>query len=195
MPAERNPEDVIPAAACRGSEDRLLCVEQKPAPRIGIHQAPMDWSFPDNMERPCKRDFCERSLLSPQCFSRPWCCRWRRRRKALCAAPRKARDRVNTTPVRSARWSAERSARSPARSAASSASRIVRAFANMLFTSGTLPIAMTMTSVSASRCPKAASLITTCRPNTTCSGYRYAYVNDHAVLVDPRTHRIVQIID
>ena len=27
------------------------------------------------------------------------------------------------------------------------------------------------------------------------SGYRYAYVNDHAVLVDPHTHRIVQIID
>ena len=27
------------------------------------------------------------------------------------------------------------------------------------------------------------------------SGYRYSYVNDHAVLVDPRTHRIVQIID
>jgi len=27
------------------------------------------------------------------------------------------------------------------------------------------------------------------------SGYRYTYVNDHAVLVDPRTHRIVQIID
>ena len=27
------------------------------------------------------------------------------------------------------------------------------------------------------------------------NGYRYAYVNDHAVLVDPRTHRIVQIID
>jgi hypothetical protein len=26
-------------------------------------------------------------------------------------------------------------------------------------------------------------------------GYRYAYVNDHAVLVDPRTHQIVQIID
>jgi hypothetical protein len=26
-------------------------------------------------------------------------------------------------------------------------------------------------------------------------GYRYAYVNDHAVLVDPRTHRIVQIVD
>jgi hypothetical protein len=26
-------------------------------------------------------------------------------------------------------------------------------------------------------------------------GYRYAYVNDHPVLVDPRTHRIVQIID
>jgi hypothetical protein len=26
-------------------------------------------------------------------------------------------------------------------------------------------------------------------------GYRYAYVNDHAVLVDPRTRRIVQIID
>jgi hypothetical protein len=25
--------------------------------------------------------------------------------------------------------------------------------------------------------------------------YRYAYVNDHAVLVDPRTRRIVQIID
>jgi uncharacterized protein DUF1236 len=25
--------------------------------------------------------------------------------------------------------------------------------------------------------------------------YRYTYVNDHAVLVDPRTHRIVQIID
>jgi Protein of unknown function (DUF1236) len=27
------------------------------------------------------------------------------------------------------------------------------------------------------------------------TGYRYAYVNDHAVLVDPRTHRIIQIID
>ncbi len=27
------------------------------------------------------------------------------------------------------------------------------------------------------------------------SGYRYAYVNDHAVLVDPRTRQIVQIID
>ena len=26
-------------------------------------------------------------------------------------------------------------------------------------------------------------------------GYRYTYVNDHAVLVDPRTRRIVQIID
>jgi Protein of unknown function (DUF1236) len=27
------------------------------------------------------------------------------------------------------------------------------------------------------------------------SGYRYTYVNDHAVLVDPHTRRIVQIID
>ena len=27
------------------------------------------------------------------------------------------------------------------------------------------------------------------------TGYRYTYVNDHAVLVDPRTHTIVQIID
>jgi hypothetical protein len=27
------------------------------------------------------------------------------------------------------------------------------------------------------------------------SGYRYTYVNDHPVLVDPRTRRIVQIID
>ena len=27
------------------------------------------------------------------------------------------------------------------------------------------------------------------------TGYRYTYVNDHAVLVDPRTHQIVQIID
>jgi len=27
------------------------------------------------------------------------------------------------------------------------------------------------------------------------TGYRYAYVNDHAVLVDPRTRTIVQIID
>jgi hypothetical protein len=26
-------------------------------------------------------------------------------------------------------------------------------------------------------------------------GYRYTYVNDHAVLVDPRTRQIVQIID
>jgi hypothetical protein len=26
-------------------------------------------------------------------------------------------------------------------------------------------------------------------------GYRYAYVNDHAVLVDPRTRQIVEIID
>jgi hypothetical protein len=27
------------------------------------------------------------------------------------------------------------------------------------------------------------------------SGYRYTYVNDHAVLVDPRTHQVVEIID
>jgi hypothetical protein len=27
------------------------------------------------------------------------------------------------------------------------------------------------------------------------TGYRYAYVNDHAVLVDPHTRQIVQIID
>ena len=27
------------------------------------------------------------------------------------------------------------------------------------------------------------------------TGYRYTYVNDHAVLVDPRTRQIVQIID
>jgi len=27
------------------------------------------------------------------------------------------------------------------------------------------------------------------------TGYRYAYVNDHTVLVDPRTRQIVQIID
>ena len=27
------------------------------------------------------------------------------------------------------------------------------------------------------------------------TGYRYTYVNDHAVLVDTRTHQIVQIID
>ena len=27
------------------------------------------------------------------------------------------------------------------------------------------------------------------------TGYRYAYVNDHAVLVDPRTRQIVQIIN
>jgi len=27
------------------------------------------------------------------------------------------------------------------------------------------------------------------------TGYRYTHVNEHAVLVDPRTHRIVEIID
>ena len=27
------------------------------------------------------------------------------------------------------------------------------------------------------------------------TGYRYTYVNDHAVLVDPQTRRIVQIVD
>ncbi|MCF8477974.1 MAG: DUF1236 domain-containing protein [Pseudolabrys sp.] len=27
------------------------------------------------------------------------------------------------------------------------------------------------------------------------TGYRYAYINDHAVLVDPKTRQIVQIID
>jgi Protein of unknown function (DUF1236) len=32
-------------------------------------------------------------------------------------------------------------------------------------------------------------------PGYHVQGYRYTYVNDHAVLVDPRTHRIVQIID
>jgi hypothetical protein len=26
-------------------------------------------------------------------------------------------------------------------------------------------------------------------------GYRYAYVNDHAVLVEPRTHRVVEIVE
>jgi Protein of unknown function (DUF1236) len=32
-------------------------------------------------------------------------------------------------------------------------------------------------------------------PEYHVQSYRYAYVNDHAVLVDPRTHRIVQIVD
>ena len=32
-------------------------------------------------------------------------------------------------------------------------------------------------------------------PEYHAQGYRYTYVNDHAVLVDPRTHQIVQIID
>jgi hypothetical protein len=32
-------------------------------------------------------------------------------------------------------------------------------------------------------------------PEYHVSAYRYSYVNDHAVLVDPRTHRIVQIVD
>jgi hypothetical protein len=32
-------------------------------------------------------------------------------------------------------------------------------------------------------------------PEYHVTGYRYTYVNDHVVLVDPRTHRIVQIID
>jgi hypothetical protein len=27
------------------------------------------------------------------------------------------------------------------------------------------------------------------------NGYRYTYVNNHAVLVDPRTHQIVEIVD
>jgi hypothetical protein len=26
-------------------------------------------------------------------------------------------------------------------------------------------------------------------------GYRYAYVNDHAVLVEPRTHRVIEIVE
>jgi hypothetical protein len=32
-------------------------------------------------------------------------------------------------------------------------------------------------------------------PEYHAQGYRYSYVNDHAVLVDPLTHQIVQIID
>jgi hypothetical protein len=32
-------------------------------------------------------------------------------------------------------------------------------------------------------------------PDYHVTGYKYTYVNDHAVLVDPRTHQIVQIID
>jgi hypothetical protein len=32
-------------------------------------------------------------------------------------------------------------------------------------------------------------------PEYHVTGYRYTYVNDHVALVDPRTHRIVQIID
>jgi len=32
-------------------------------------------------------------------------------------------------------------------------------------------------------------------PEYHVTGYRYAYVNDHPVLVDPRTRRIVQIVD
>ena len=75
--------------------------------------------------------------------------------RAPCAAPRKARDRVDTTPARSVRWSAQRLALLPARSAAFSASMIARAFANMSFANTTLPIAMTMTFVSAPCCRKA----------------------------------------
>jgi hypothetical protein len=32
-------------------------------------------------------------------------------------------------------------------------------------------------------------------PEYHVTGYRYTYVNEHPVLVDPRTRRIVEIID
>jgi hypothetical protein len=39
-------EDVILTAACLLSKNYSLCMEQTPARRIVMYQAPEDWSFP-----------------------------------------------------------------------------------------------------------------------------------------------------
>ena len=115
--------------------------------------------------------------------------------KARCAAPPKAPKKADGPQARSARSSAARSALRPARSKAFSASTIVRASANTW---------------SASACPsyvyKEQVRVGTVLPESGVTyyevpaeyrapGYRYTVINDRPVIVEPRTRRVVQIID
>ena len=88
-----------------------------------------------------------------------------------------------------ARW-----ARRRARSAACWASTSVRRSATMSCASTVHRSDMRILSRWARSCPRPASNITRFRRTTAC-GYRYTIVNNRTVLVDPATHRIVEVVD
>jgi hypothetical protein len=98
-------------------------------------------------------------------------------------------------PARSAQWSAQQSARLPARSAASSASMIAPRFREYVVHERHPSYRYDNDFHVGAMLPESGVTYYDVPAEYHVTGYGYTYVNDHAVLVDPRTHRIVQIID
>ena len=127
----------------------------------------------------------------------PWRCRCRR-----WPGPgrpgrelNEARGMANGPPARSAPWSAASSAAWSAASPACWASTSVRASAAMSSSSTALPINMARTSGSARCCPSDGVTYYDVPPEYGVHDYRYTVVNGRTVLVEPRTHRIVEIVE
>ena len=107
----------------------------------------------------------------------------------------RAREKAKEPPVLSAPWSAVSLAAWSVASTACWASISVPAFTAMSSSSIARPINIARMSGSAPFCRRKASPITTCRRNMASRDYRYTVVNGRTVLVDPRTHRIVEVVE
>ena len=66
---------------------------------------------------------------------------------------------------------------------------------NMSCANGCRPTPFRIASSSAACCRKPASPITTCRRPMASTPYRYTVVNGQTVLVEPRSRRIVQVVE
>ena len=98
-------------------------------------------------------------------------------------------------PARSVRWSARRSERLPARSAASSGVEDRPRFREYVVREHHPSYRYDNDFQVGAVLPESGVVYYDVPADYHVTGYRYTFVNDHAVLVDPRTHRIVQIID
>ena len=102
---------------------------------------------------------------------------------------------VTARPARSVASSAARSAPSPARSVASSASTIVRASAAMSRRSTSAITTMPSPCAPASCCPRTYTYQDVPERFHARPGYRYVVINHHPVIVEPRTRRVVEVVE
>jgi len=191
MPVERSVEDTIPTVACRWPKHRLFCMEQKPAQRIGTGQAPADWSFPRQYRATIQNRFLPKTFIVPMMLL------------ATLALPMAAHAQGTL-----------RGAQEGAREGAHDAGPVG---ATVGAVAGTVGGILGVDDRPRFReyvvherhpsyrydndfrvgamLPESGVTYYDVPAEYHVTGYRYTYVNDHAVLVDPRTHRIVQIID